>query len=50
LICPGKQVVKERLGHSSISITEKYLRTLPYADDTALDAFSKIRNWARGAA
>ena len=38
------QVVKERLGHSSISTTEKYLHTLPDADDTALDAFAKIRN------
>ena len=38
------QVVKERLGHSSISTTEKYLPPLPDADDTALDAFAKIRN------
>jgi integrase len=38
------QVVKERLGHGSISTTEKYLHTLPDADDTALDAFTKIRN------
>jgi integrase len=38
------QVVKERLGHSSISTTEKYLHTLPDADDTALDAFAKIRS------
>ncbi|MEU7941345.1 tyrosine-type recombinase/integrase [Microbispora bryophytorum] len=30
------QVVKERLGHGSISTTEKYLHTLPDADDTAL--------------
>jgi integrase len=41
------QVVKERLGHSSISTTEKYLHTLPEADDTALDAFAKIRNRGR---
>jgi integrase len=41
------QVVKERLGHSSISTTEKYLHTLPDADDTALDAFAKIRNRAK---
>jgi integrase len=42
------QVVKERLGHSSITTTEKYLHTLPDADDTALDAFAKIRDRARG--
>jgi site-specific recombinase XerD len=40
------QVVKERLGHSSITTTEKYLHTLPDADDTALDAFAKIRDRA----
>ena len=38
------QMVKDRLGHGSISTTEKYLHTLPEADDLALDAFSKIRN------
>lgn len=38
------QVVKERLGHGSISTTEKYLHTLPDSDDTAVDAFSKIRD------
>lgn len=37
------QVVKERLGHSSIATTERYLHTLPNADDTALDALAKIR-------
>lgn len=37
------QVVKERLGHSSIATTERYLHTLPTADDTALDALAKIR-------
>lgn len=37
------QVVKERLGHGSISTTEKYLHTLPDADDTAVEAFAKIR-------
>ncbi|GII59668.1 hypothetical protein Pth03_80570 [Planotetraspora thailandica] len=40
------QVVKERLGHASIATTEKYLHTLPDADETALDAFTRIR--ARG--
>lgn len=41
------QVVKERLGHASITTTEKYLHTLPEEDDTALDAFAKIRNRSR---
>jgi integrase len=40
------QTVKERLGHGSIKTTEKYLHTLPDADDTALDAFAKIRTRA----
>ena len=38
------QVVKERLGHASIVTTEKYLHTLPEADETALDALSKMRH------
>ncbi len=38
------QVVKERLGHASISTTERYLHTLPTADDTALDALAKVRH------
>jgi len=38
------QVVKERLGHASIATTEKYLHSLPTADETALDALSKIRS------
>jgi integrase len=37
------QVVKERLGHSSIATTERYLHTLPTADNTALDALAKVR-------
>lgn len=37
------QVVKERLGHGSIKTTEKYLHTLPEADETALTAFDRIR-------
>ena len=41
-------VVKERLGHSDISTTQRYLHTLPDADDTALDAFSRIRNRVKG--
>jgi len=38
------QVVKERLGHGSIVTTQKYLHSLPEADDAAVDAFSKIRH------
>jgi integrase len=37
------QVVKERLGHASIATTEKYLHTLPDADETALDALARVR-------
>ena len=37
------QVVKERLGHGSIKTTEKYLHTLPEADETAIAAFGRIR-------
>jgi integrase len=42
------QMVKERLGHGSISTTEKYLHTLPEADDDAVDAFTRIRTRAQG--
>jgi integrase len=41
------EVVKERLGHGSISTTERYLHTLDDADDTALNAFDKIRSRKR---
>ena len=37
------QTVKERLGHGSLRTTEKYLHTLPNADDTALDALRRTR-------
>ena len=40
------QVVKQRLGHGSLRTTEEYLHTLPDADETALDALSKMRNRA----
>ena len=40
------QVVKQRLGHGSLRTTERYLQTLPEADETALEALSKIRNRA----
>ena len=42
------QVVKERLGHASIVTTQKYLHTLPDADETALDAFARIRTRTQG--
>lgn len=32
------QVVKDRLGHDSIRATERYLHTLPNADEMSLDA------------
>ena len=37
------QVVKERLGHASISTTEKYLHALPGADQAALKALDVTR-------
>jgi integrase len=37
------QVVKERLGHASITTTEKYLHTLPDHHDAALAALDNIR-------
>lgn len=37
------ETVKERLGHGSIVTTQKYLHSLPEADDAAVDAFTKIR-------
>jgi hypothetical protein len=36
--------VKERLGHGTIATTERYLHTLPDADDTAINALSNMRN------
>ena len=38
------QIVKERLGHASIMTTQRYLHTLPDADETAVEAFSRVRN------
>jgi site-specific recombinase XerD len=37
------EIVKERLGHGSIVTTQKYLHSLPEADDAAVDAFTRIR-------
>ena len=36
-----------RLGHASISTTERYLHTLPDADETALDALALMRQSTR---
>lgn len=36
----------ERMGHSQIMTTRKYLHTLPDADDTALPAFESVRHRA----
>jgi integrase len=36
------EVVRERLGHSSIVSTSRYLHTLPHADQTALTALDHI--------
>jgi site-specific recombinase XerD len=37
------QMVKERLGHAKLATTEKYLHTLPDADESAVNAFASIR-------
>jgi integrase len=41
------QVVKERLGHSDIATTARYLHTLPDADETALSALASVRGRSR---
>jgi integrase len=38
------KTVMDRLGHAQIQTTQKYLHTLPDADDTAIEAFTRIRN------
>jgi site-specific recombinase XerD len=43
------EVVKERLGHSSIVTTQKYLGTLDEIDETAIDALTRTRNRSRTA-
>jgi integrase len=44
------QTVRERLGHAGLRATERYLHTLPDADETALEAFARTRAGARWAA
>jgi integrase len=41
------QTVKERMGHSSITTTQKYLHTLPHADQAAVIALDSIRKRTR---
>jgi integrase len=38
------KTVMDRLGHPQIQTTQKYLHTLPDADDQALDAVTRIRS------
>jgi site-specific recombinase XerD len=42
------QVVKQRLGHGSVATTDKYLHTLPTADETALAALDRIEGNTTG--
>jgi site-specific recombinase XerD len=37
------KTVMDRLGHSQIQTTQKYLHSLPDADDTAITAFQRTR-------
>ncbi|MEO6084601.1 MAG: tyrosine-type recombinase/integrase, partial [Umezawaea sp.] len=38
------QAVRERLGHSSLRATERYLHTLSHSDRNALRTFTRIRD------
>lgn len=40
------ETVRERLGHTSLRATERYLHTLPDVTDTAITALETIRNAA----
>jgi site-specific recombinase XerD len=40
------QIVREWLGNAGLRATERYLHTLPDADDTALAAFARTRTGA----
>jgi integrase len=35
--------VRDRLGHTSIVTTQKYLHSLPNADDSAIEALARVR-------
>ena len=43
------QIVREWLGHASLRATERYLHTLPSADDAALRALARTRSGANPA-
>jgi integrase len=38
------KVVMDRMGHAQLATTQRYLHTLPDADDRALDAFQRTRS------
>jgi integrase len=38
------KAVMDRMGHSQISTTQRYLHSLPDSDDKALAAFSRVRD------
>lgn len=38
------ETVRERLGHTSLRATERYLHNLPDAHNTAINALHRIRN------
>ena len=40
------KAVMDRLGHTQIQTTPKYLHALPDADDKALEAFTRVRHRA----
>jgi integrase len=41
------KVVMDRMGHTQLTTTQRYLHTLPDADDRALDAFQRTRSSRR---
>jgi len=45
LLAGGENIekVRDRLGHMSIVTTQKYLHTLPDADDSPLEALERVR-------
>lgn len=45
LLAGGEHIekVRDRLGHTSIVTTQKYLHSLPNADDTAIEALARVR-------
>ena len=45
LVAGGEHIekVRDRLGHTSIVTTQRYLHSLPGADDTAFAALARVR-------